>query len=190
MIFVLICWINYAYITSTVVKPWGIFLRLFMWLTVETKWVLILLLANVSFRFSNIRRFLKSYITGLTIFYDFPWSSTECVCVCVSPRDCRVFQGSAPAVSSAGFHSLWTCKRECDTSLLILSLSAPAHTHISISLSDAFIMVMKQKNHCKLIWLAWDSEWRHYEIMTVSLHMTITHTLLSYFYSLFSVRLF
>lgn len=44
-----------------------------------------------------------------------------------SPPNCLALQGWAQEVSSAGFHSLWTCRMEYGTSLAGPSPSAPAH---------------------------------------------------------------
>lgn len=44
-----------------------------------------------------------------------------------SPPNCLALQGWAQEVSSAGFHSLWTCRKEYGTSLAGPSPSAPTH---------------------------------------------------------------
>ena len=45
----------------------------------------------------------------------------------VVPPNCLVWRGWAPGVSSAGFHSLWTCRKECGTFPAAPVPSAPAH---------------------------------------------------------------
>lgn len=54
--------------------------------------------------------------------------------VLLLPADCLVSPGGGPAASSAGSHSLSTCRKESDTFLWGLVPSAPIHTLADVSM--------------------------------------------------------
>lgn len=81
----------------------------------------------------NWKQQLRASVWQLLLCQTFQsWRPTavELQCRCRTPRippNCLAWRGSARGVSSASFHSLWTCRKECGTFPGAPAPSAPAH---------------------------------------------------------------